>query len=141
MGMSKHCSPAKKQRSHKPFITFILRKIKLYLPQTIVPVKSALSISHNDPVSILPFSPPLIITKPVHTDFPPDSTSESNQELLLQLQHFQTVFKQAEQGFTEMLNIKDDRINFLKIELTNLPALIMSNFKSNLQEQLRPPEI
>ena len=51
------------------------------------------------------------------------------------------MFKQAEQGFTEMLKIKDDHINFLKTELANLPALIMINFKSNLQEQLRPPEI
>ena len=127
-------SPAKKLRSAKRLITFLKK-----LPLTLKPL-TALSISHNDPVSISPFSPPLIITKPVNTDFPPDSASESKQELLRQIQHFQTVFKQAEQGFTEMLKIKDDHINFLKTELANLPALIMSNFKSNLQDQLRPPE-
>ena len=87
-------------------------------------------------MSILPFGPPFIITKPVNTDYPPDSTSDTKQELLRQIQHFQTVLKKAEQGFTEMLKIKDDRIQFLKTELVNLPAPIISNCKSKLQ----PPE-
>ena len=88
-------------------------------------------------MSASPSSTALEMSKPVHIDLPPDSlTSVTKQELLLKIENHQHVLTQVRQAYTEMLKVKDDHINFLKTELENLPAIIVSN----LHAQLRPPE-
>ena len=66
----------------------------------------------------------------------PPYSSEEKQELLMKIENHQLVLTQVKEAFTEMLKVKDEHIDFLKIELANLPAIIMRN----IQAQLRPPE-
>ena len=108
-----HQSPAKILRNVKRITNFIRRK--------------SLSTSSSTQA--------LAILKPVHTDVPPYS-SEEKQELLMKIENHQLVLTQVKEAFTEMLKVKDEHIDFLKVELANLPAIIMRN----IQAQLRPPE-
>ena len=112
-----HESPAKILRNVKRMTYFLQRR--------------------SIPASSSPSNPALVISRPVHIDLPPDSlTSDTKQELLLQIENHQNVLIQVKEAYTEMLKVKDEHITFLKTELANLPAIVMSNLKA----QLKPPD-
>ena len=59
----------------------------------------------------------------------------SNNDRTARIEHLQSVLVKVEHGFNEMLELKDYHIDFLKHELANLPASILTKVK----EQLQPP--
>ena len=137
--MSKHCSPAKKLRSSKRLINYLLMKRKLNLainflpPTSTFPARNVLSISHQSSWSLSPSTKLLARSKPVLTDFPPDPKKtihlETYQELISKYTNLQSAIIQAENGFNEIIKLKDDHIQFLKFEIQNIPALVLSQLQ------------
>ena len=133
--MSKHCSPAKKLRSSKRLINYLLMKRKLNLainflpPTSTFPARNVLSISHQSSWSLSPYTKLLARSKPVLTDFPPDPKKtihlETYQELISKYENLQTAIIQAGNGFNEIIKLEDDPIQFLKSEFQNIPALVL----------------
>ena len=133
--MSKHCSPAKKLRSSKRLINYLLMKRKLNLainflpPTSTFPARNVLSISHQSSWSLSPYTKLLARSKPVLTDFPPDPKKtihlETYQELISKYENLQTAIIQAGNGFIEIIKLEDDPIQFLKSEFQNIPALVL----------------
>ena len=142
--MSKHCSPAKKLRSSKRLINYLLMKRKLNLainflpPTSTFPARNVLSISHQSSWSLSPYTKLLARSKPVLTDFPPDPKKtihlETYQELISKYENLQSAIIQAENGFNEIIKLKDDHIQFLKSKIQNIPALVLSQL-----QHLHPP--
>ena len=132
--MSKHSSPAKKLRSSKRLIICLIKKRKSNLsincfPTTdILPKRNEVSISHQSSLSISPSTKQLTLTKPVLTDVPPD-LKKSYQEISSKYENLQNVLMQAEKGFNEIPKLTDDHIQFLKSEIANIPALVLSQLK------------
>ena len=102
--MSKHCSPAKKLRSSKRLINYLLMKRKLNLainflpPTSTFPARNVLSISHQSSWSLSPYTKLLARSKPVLTDFPPDPKKtihlETYQELISKYENLQSAIIQ-----------------------------------------------
>ena len=128
--MAKQASPAKKLRSNKRLINYLIKKKNSprlaiqCLPQIDIPPE----------VKILSLS----ITKPILTDIPPCSQpvpkSENQENLLAKLEHLQSDINEAEKGFQDMINLKNEHIQMLTEQLQNLPAQIIRQF-----QQLQPP--
>ena len=138
--MAKHASPAKKLRSYKRLINYLIQKKtspKLaiqYLPQINIPTEvKILSSSLQTTCPISPNPKELTITKPVLTDIPPCSQpvhqSENQENLLVKFERLQSEINEAEKGFQDMLNLKNEHIQMLTEHLQNLPAQITRQFQ------------
>ena len=118
------------------------RKLNLainFLPPTSTfPARNVLSISHQSSWPLSPYTKLLARSKPVLTDFPPDPKKtihlETYQELLSKYENLQSAIIQAENGFNEIIKLKDDHIQFLKYKIQNIPALVLSQL-----QHLHPP--
>ena len=143
--MYKHCSPAKRLRSYKRLVAFILKKPKPCLsitslsPIDITPARKMLSITNTCSTSVMPSTSHLSFSKSVVTDTPPDSQNkETKHELEAKIITLQSTLVQVKHLYSEMLKVKDENIDFLKNEIANLPAILTSQLKEQLHLQLQP---
>ena len=134
-------SSAKKVRSFKRLINFILKKHKLEstlsLPQ--VDIMAAIEmVSVSVQTTCSQPSTNLSTSKPAFLDIPPLShpqtiTIEDQNFWLSKVEEIQSQLTEAENGFREMIDLKDQHIQILTEQLQNLPAQIIQKF-----QQLRP---
>ena len=133
--MANNKSPAKKLRSYKRFIKFILSKssqrapvltVCCQSPVTILPVSKPklLLISPLLPINIMPRLNTLSRSKPTIIEIPPSLTSENSPlnlpEVFSQLQTMQTTIIELQRDYQEQLKLKDEEMNIYRRALSSL---------------------
>ena len=127
-------SPAKRLRSFKRLIKFILSKSSLSSPVltvcsqsavTILPVSQCLSISPLLPINVLPRLKTFSFTKQAITDIPPHNTTPENPplnlpELLSKLENVQITVFELHRDHQEQLKLKNEEINVYRTALSTL---------------------
>ena len=90
-----------------------------------------LSIELLPSLNITPPARPLTTIQRVQTDILPNTTRiyEENQELRTKVESLENALLKEQQLCQEMWKLKDEHFMFLKTDIKNLPALILSQLK------------